>query len=94
MIFPASTVAAMICETVAVLSSGKFGGPRVDALCVRALAFDVLDVRCIERLLKTAQRVEDSAESTGKLITLPSTRFARDPASFSTRNSDDKGGAQ
>jgi len=72
----------------------KFGGPRVDALCVRGWAFDVLDVRRIERLLKTAQRVEDSAESTGKLITLPSTPFARDPASFSTRNSDDKGGAQ
>jgi len=72
----------------------KYGGPRVDALCLRALAFDVLDVRRIERLLKTAQRSEDSVESTGKLITLPSARFARDPASFSTRNNDDKGGAQ
>jgi len=72
----------------------KFGGARVDALCVRALAFDVLDVRRIERLLKTAQRIEDSAESTGKLIALPSARFARDPASFGTRSNEDKGGAQ
>ncbi len=72
----------------------KFGGPRVDTLCARALAFDVLDVRRIERLLKTAQRVEDSAESSGRLVTLPSARFARDPSSFATRNNDDKGGAQ
>jgi hypothetical protein len=72
----------------------KFGGARVDVLCTRALAFDVLDVRRIERLLKTAQRVEDSVESTGRLITLPAARFARDPASFGTRSNEDKGGAQ
>lgn len=71
----------------------KFGGARVDALCSRALAFEVLDVRRIERLLKTAQRLEDSAAPTGKVVTLPTARFARDPQSFTTRP-DNKGGAQ
>ena len=70
----------------------KYGGARVDVLCARALAFDVIDVRRIERMLKTALRVEESAETTGKLVTLPSARFARDPASFGTRGNG-QGGA-
>lgn len=72
----------------------RFGGARVDALCARALAFDVLDVRRIERLLKTAQRAEDSVEPSGRLIMLPSARFARDPSSFGARRNEDKGGVQ
>ncbi len=32
----------------------RYGAPRVDALCARAIAFDVLDVERIERMLKTA----------------------------------------
>jgi hypothetical protein len=72
----------------------RFEPARVDALCARALAFDVLDVRRIERMLKTARHVEDTAASSGKLVPLPTARFARDPKSFSTRNPDQQGGAQ
>lgn len=61
----------------------RYGAQRVDALCARALAFDVIDTRRIERMLKAAQRTESEVESTGKLIALPS-RFARDAASFKT----------
>lgn len=71
----------------------KFGGARVDALCSRALAFEVLDVRRIERLLKSAQRVEGAAEEAGRVVGLPSARFARDPQSFRARRDDEKGGA-
>jgi transposase len=70
----------------------RYGTERVDALCARAIAFDVIDTRRIERMLKTAQSSESHAESTGKLITL-SSRFARDAASFATRRTDE-GGAQ
>jgi hypothetical protein len=70
----------------------RYGAERVDALCARALAFDVIDTRRIERMLKTAQSSETHAETQGKLIPLPS-RFARDPATFTTRRRDE-GGAQ
>jgi hypothetical protein len=62
----------------------RYGAARVDALCARAIAFDVIDTRRIERMLKMAQQSETMAESTGKLISLPG-RFARDTASFQTR---------
>jgi len=68
----------------------RYGAERVDALCKRALAFDVIDVRRIERMLKTAQSSEVRAEEQGKLVALPN-RFARDPATFATRRSDDGG---
>lgn len=62
----------------------RYGAARVDALCGRALAFDVLDVSRIERMLKTAQRVEEDATTSGKVVRLPEGRFARDAASFAT----------
>ena len=71
----------------------RYGRERVDALCARALAFDVIDTRRIERMLKTAQHVETHAEATGKLVPFPG-RFARDKEAFATRRADDKGGAQ
>jgi hypothetical protein len=61
----------------------RYGAARVDALCARAIAFDVIDTRRVERMLKSAQQIEASAESTGKLIALPG-RFARDVTSFRT----------
>jgi transposase len=70
----------------------RYGAERVDALCARALAFDVIDTRRIERMLKTAQSSELHAETQGKLIPLPG-RFARDPATFATRTNRDEGGA-
>lgn len=74
----------------------RYGAERVDALCARALAFDVLDVPRIDRMLKAAMRVESEAATEGRVVQLPLGRFARDPASFATRprSSGRDGGAQ
>jgi transposase len=69
----------------------RFGNARVDALCARALSFDVLDVPRIERMLKQARHDEESAPS-GKVVSLPEGRFARDPATFATIARGTKGG--
>jgi hypothetical protein len=71
----------------------RYGAERVEALCARALEFDVIDTRRIERMLKTAQSSETHAEQQGKLIPLPG-RFARDAAAFATRRRSDEGGAR
>ena len=60
----------------------RYGRDRVDALCGRALAFEVVDVPRIERMLKQARRDEDAAS--GKIVVLPPSRFARDAAAFAT----------
>ncbi|HEY4185428.1 MAG TPA: hypothetical protein VGP07_10180 [Polyangia bacterium] len=60
----------------------RYGQDR--ALCARALAFDVIDVRRIEGMLKDARRTEDAAVATGRRIALPA-RFARDASAFATR---------
>jgi hypothetical protein len=69
----------------------RYGSERVDALCARALAFDVVSVPRIERMLKQAQKAEDGAPA-GRVVKLPSSRFARDPASFATKPGVTKGG--
>ena len=61
----------------------RYGTPRVEAMCARALAFEVIDVSRIERMLKAARTAEDAAPS-GRVVPLPPSRFARDPASFAT----------
>lgn len=71
----------------------KYGADRVDALCARALSFDVLDVRRIERLLKTMQPIEESVATHDNVIPLSNARFARDPQSFARRQ-DEKGGTK
>ena len=73
----------------------RYGVARVDAVCARALEFDVLDVGRIERMLKTARKLEEATETEGKLVPLPS-RFARDSAAFATRTPSGKndGGAK
>jgi transposase len=63
----------------------RYGDERVDALCARAIAFDVLDVPRIDRMLKAAMSVESVAVTEGRVVQLPLGRFARDPASFATR---------
>jgi hypothetical protein len=68
----------------------RYGAERVDALCARALAFDVIDTRRIERMLRTAQSSETQAVATGKLVPFPE-RFARDASAFATRRSDEGG---
>lgn len=71
----------------------RYGAARVDAVCARALAFDVLDVGRIERMLKTAKTMEESKELAGKLLPMPS-RFARDAAAFATLPPTKDGGAR
>lgn len=68
----------------------RFGPDRVDAICARSLAFDVVDVPRIERMLRAAHRIESEAESAGKVARLPGSpgRFERDRASFATRTSE------
>ncbi len=62
----------------------RYGQDRVNALCERALAFDVIAVPRIEGMLKDARRTEEAAVATGRVIVLPA-RFARDAATFATR---------
>ena len=63
----------------------RYGVARVEAVCARALAFDVLDVGRVERMLRTAQQAEQDAASTGKVVALPPGRFARDASVFATK---------
>jgi transposase len=65
----------------------KYGRRRVDEACKRALAFDVLDTRRVERTLKTAMRTEADATERGTLVQLPvlAARFARTTDTFETR---------
>lgn len=69
----------------------RYGAERVNALCARSLAFDVIDVPRIERMLKAVRAAEDTAP-TGRVVPLPTSRFARDPASFATMPRSTKGG--
>ena len=62
----------------------RYGVDRVDALCARSLAFDVVDVPRVERMLKTAQRAETDGGARGEVVQLPTGRFARDASSFAT----------
>ncbi len=65
----------------------RHGDARVDALCKRALDFDVIDVPRLGRMLKLAIAVEERASEDGKLRALPTTapRFARSSETFATR---------
>jgi transposase len=71
----------------------RYGQDRVNALCARALAFEVIDVPRLEGMLKDARRTEDAAVATGRVIALPA-RFARDASAFATRTTavSDEGG--
>jgi transposase len=72
----------------------RYGATRVDALCARALAFDVLDVPRLERMLKAGADRPPPVESAGpaKIFVLPPSRFARPSASFATRSVTSDGG--
>lgn len=66
----------------------RYGDPRVDAVCARALDFDVVDVPRIARMLRLAIAGEERATEDGKLRALPSAqtppRFARSRDLFAT----------
>ena len=63
----------------------RYGNAKVEALCGRSLAFGVLDVGRIERMLKAAMQVETEGVREGRVVALPTGRFARDPGVFTTR---------
>ena len=62
----------------------RYGPTRVDALCARSLSFDVVSVPRIEKMLKQAQKLEESASVEGRIIRLPEGRFARPSSAFAT----------
>lgn len=62
----------------------RFGAARVDELCRRAIAFEVIEVARLERMLKTAAQAEEAPLETGRLIPLPA-RFSRSTETFATR---------
>jgi len=73
----------------------RFGRARVDEACRRALAFDVLDVTRIDRMLRTAQKHEDQAVERGKLVQLDLVpRFARPADAFATKPSGGEEGSR
>lgn len=64
----------------------KYTVGRVEAVCQSALAFDMIDVRRVERMLKTANATPSAAtreRTVVRQLTLP--RFARDLRHFETR---------
>lgn len=67
----------------------KYGIGRVEALCQSALAFDVIDVGRLRKMLQTATRPgpEEGAGGGGKVVQLPlpAPRFARPEEQFRTR---------
>jgi transposase len=65
----------------------KYGEGRVEAVCQSALAFDVVDVGRITRMLKltTKPQVAERNANNGKLVQLTLPRFARSEEHFQTR---------
>jgi hypothetical protein len=72
----------------------KFGEGRVEAVCQSALAFDVVDVGRITRMLKLATKPQasDANGNKGKLVQLTLPRFARSEEHFQTRPGSKKEG--
>lgn len=63
----------------------RHGDGRVEAICQSALAFDVVDVRRIERMLTEAIKPGTPEVASGKVVPLPTPRFARAAEHFETR---------
>ena len=63
----------------------KFGDGRVEAVCQSALAFDVVDVGRITRMLKMATKPASPAQTDSKVVQLVLPRFARPEQHFETR---------
>jgi len=59
----------------------RYGAARVNAACARALAFDLVDVRRVEKILADALEREPAPAARGAVVALPA-RFARAPQSF------------
>ena len=61
-----------------------YGDGRVEAVCQSALAFDVVDVRRIDRMLKTAVTPGSPQVAGGKVVPITTPRFARTTEHFQT----------
>ncbi len=72
----------------------RFGSERVRHCCERALSFEVFDVPRIEKMLLSAQKLEDEGVASGAVQRLPSGRFSRSPESFATTRVDRERGGQ
>jgi transposase len=70
----------------------KYGDGRVEAVCQSALAFDVVDVVRITRMLKRATKPASPAQADGKVVQLALPRFARPKQHFETRTTTKKEG--
>jgi hypothetical protein len=68
----------------------KYGDGRVEAVCQSALAFDVVDVKRITRMLKMAVVPAVPPRGEGKVVPLTLPRFARPEEHFETRNAQKK----
>jgi transposase len=63
----------------------KYTDGRVEAICQSALAFDVVSVTRIAKMLKSAMKPA-RPNAAGKLVQLPLPRFVRPPEHFETRS--------
>ncbi len=70
----------------------KFGDGRVEAVCQSALAFDVVDVARIARMLKTASALAQPTARGATVVPIAQPRFARSEQHFSTRDGSKKEG--
>ena len=66
----------------------RYGAARVNAACARALAFDLLEVRRVEKILADALEREPAPAARGAVVALPA-RFARAPQSFAHHPKED-----
>ncbi len=61
----------------------KYGASRVEAACVRALAFDLMNVRRVEGIiLQTLERVPSTTRTTSPIRPIQPSLFAREPSYF------------
>lgn len=67
----------------------KYGNGRVEAICQSALAFDVISVKRVANMLKSAAR-PSRPEMAGKIVQLPLPRFVRSSEEFETLSSSTK----
>ena len=64
----------------------RYGGERLDAACARALKYDLVDVRRLQRILLRALDAETPVPSTTEAVSPPlGSRFARPPGAFDHR---------
>jgi hypothetical protein len=68
----------------------KYGDGRVEAVCQSALAFDVVDVVRITRMLKKATKPASPTKADSKVVQLVLPRFARPEQHFQTRTTTKK----